>query len=114
MLCHWNRTIRELRDTGPGILGVGGDRSKSAKPNRLPLPSTTKMEFPVAETFKPGDTVPRSGIYRVTHDKQHAAEHEVTVIYGKKFPPCNHCGAHPRFALVRYAQHIEQNDHFKK
>jgi hypothetical protein len=67
----------------------------------------------MAETYKPGDEVPRSGIYRVTHDKNHAAEHEVTVVYGKKFPPCNHCGNHPRFVLVRAAKHIDSSEHFK-
>lgn len=68
----------------------------------------------MATVYKPGDTVPKSGIYKVTHDKNHADEHEVTVVYGKKFPPCNHCGKHPRFTLVRRAQHIDSNENFKK
>ncbi len=65
------------------------------------------------EMFKPGDKVPRSGIYKVVHDKNHHEAHEVTVIYGSKFPPCNHCGEHPRFVLVRFAKHILQHEHFK-
>lgn len=64
-------------------------------------------------TYKPGDTVERSGIYQVIHDRNHSATHEVTVVFGKKFPPCNHCGSSPRFVLVRAAQHIEHNDNFK-
>jgi hypothetical protein len=36
--------------------------------------------------YKPGDVVPESGIYRVTHDPKHAAAHQVTCIEGKKFP----------------------------
>ena len=67
----------------------------------------------MADAYKPGDAVPNSGIYRVTHDKNHAAEHEVTVVYGKKFPPCNHCGQHPRFVLVRAAKHIDSSEHFR-
>ena len=67
----------------------------------------------MAEEFKPGDTVKSSGIYRVTHDRNHTATHEVTCVYGKRFPPCNGCGNHPRFTLVKAAQHIEQNEHFK-
>lgn len=67
----------------------------------------------LAKTYKPGDEVERSGIYRVTHDPEHAKEHEVTVVFGKRFPPCNRCGNHPKFKAVRLAQHIEQNDHFK-
>jgi hypothetical protein len=64
--------------------------------------------------YKPGDEVPYSGIYKVTHDKEHAQEHEVTAIMGERFPPCNHCGHHPRFVLVHAAHHIENHKLFKK
>jgi hypothetical protein len=64
-------------------------------------------------SYKPGDTVPYSGIYRVTHDPRHAIEHEVTCISGKKFPPCRGC-PHPRFELVKAAIHIEDHEHFKR
>ena len=64
-------------------------------------------------TLEAGDVVQASGIYMVTHDPRHTAEHEVTVIVGKKFPPCNHCGDHSRFKAVRLAAHIEQNENFK-
>ena len=66
----------------------------------------------MAEEFKPGDTVKQSGIYQVTHDTNHAPSHEVTCVYGKTFPPCRTC-KHPRFTLVRAAQHVEANEHFK-
>ena len=66
-----------------------------------------------ATTYKPGDTVEASGIYKVTHDPSHTQEHEVTVIFGKTFPPCKGCGNHPRFKAVRLAQHIDLNDNFK-
>jgi hypothetical protein len=65
-----------------------------------------------ATTYKPGDTVQKSGIYKVLHDPKHTQEHEVTVVFGKKFPPCQSC-KHPRFKAVKLAQHIEQNEHFK-
>jgi len=68
----------------------------------------------MTETYKPGDVVPASGIYRVTHDPRHAAEHEVTCVIGEPFPPCNGCGHHPRFQLVRAAHHIRNHEHFKK
>lgn len=57
--------------------------------------------------YKPGETVPASGIYRVTHDSQHVP-HEVTVIQGRQFPPCRSC-RNARFVLVKEAIHI--NDH---
>jgi hypothetical protein len=68
----------------------------------------------MADVYKPGDEVPQSGIYKVVHDTQHSDEHEVTCVYGEKFPPCNHCGDHPRFSLVRAAIHVRWHKHFKK
>jgi hypothetical protein len=64
-----------------------------------------------SKEYKPGDKVESSGIYLVTHDNTHAEPHEVTCVYGKKFPPCRGC-SHPRFQLVRYAKHIEQHELF--
>jgi len=66
------------------------------------------------DEFKPGDMCSRSGIYRVVHDVEHKIEHEVTVIHGKPFPPCRHCGQHPRFILERAAQHILSNEWFSE
>jgi hypothetical protein len=66
----------------------------------------------VGDTFSVGEKVERSGIYRVNHDYEHAQSHEVTCVYGGKFPPCRTC-KNPTFTLVRAAQHIERNEHFK-
>ena len=68
----------------------------------------------MAEQYKPGDKVPHSGIYKVVHDGVHHDEHEVTAVVGEPFPPCNHCGHHPRFTLVRAAHHVTAHEHFKK
>jgi hypothetical protein len=68
----------------------------------------------IGEEFQPGEKVPHSGIYKVMHDKNHAADHEVTCIYDKVFPQCRECGQSPRFRLVRIAQHIDLSEHFKK
>ena len=67
----------------------------------------------IGDIFKPGQEVPHSGIYLVTHDTTHSQMHEVTCVYGKKFPPCRGCN-HPRFKLERSAQHIASNEHFKE
>jgi hypothetical protein len=61
--------------------------------------------------YKPSDKVPASGIYKVIHDVVHHDEHEVTCVFGEPFPPCNHCGSHPSFQLVRNAH---PHEHFKK
>jgi hypothetical protein len=66
------------------------------------------------EELKPGNEVPRSGIYKVVHDVEHRDEHEVTCIIGEHFPPCNHCGKHPRFTLVRAAHHVRNHKYFEK
>ena len=70
------------------------------------------MILKIGDVFKPGDLVPASGVYKVIHDPAHTQEHEVTCVYGKKFPPCRGC-AHPRFVLKVAAQHIDNHEHFK-
>ncbi len=65
------------------------------------------------DTFRPGEKVPNSGVYRVIHDRHHHEEHEVTCIYGEPFPPCRGCGSGVRFRLVRAALHIKSHDQFK-
>jgi hypothetical protein len=66
----------------------------------------------IGDEFRPGQKVPHSGIYQVTHDPEHAESHEVTCVYGKPFPPCHGC-LHPRFKLVRAAHHVETHEFFK-
>jgi hypothetical protein len=68
----------------------------------------------VGDIFKPGQECKQSGIYTVVHDTVHAQRHDVTVVYGEPFPPCVHCGQHPRFALKHAAQHVRSHDSFRK
>ena len=72
------------------------------------------MAFDSTRLYKPGEEVPKSGIYKVVHDTQHAEEHEVTCIIGTPFPPCNHCGHKVRFRVVRIAQHIKTHERLKQ
>ena len=65
------------------------------------------------KVYKPGDEVEASGIYAVTHDRNHAQEHEVTCVKGRRFPPCNHCGNHPRFVAKYLAHHIDNHVNFR-
>lgn len=67
----------------------------------------------IGDVFRPGQEVPNSGIYLVTHDPAHEDPHEVTCVYGKRFPPCRDC-RHPRFELIRAARHIESHDLFRQ
>jgi len=67
---------------------------------------------PGGQVFKPGEECPLSGIYRVVHDPGHTKEHEVTCLYGEKFPQCNNCFHDVRFVLERGAQHVDVDDNF--
>src|SRR3954466_12918291 len=52
------------------------------------------------KTFKTGQSVPQSGIYRVTHSN-HRLPHEVTLLRAQQFPPCSKCGVQVKFKLLR-------------
>jgi hypothetical protein len=57
---------------------------------------------------------PKSGIYDVVHDGVHQDKHQVTMVKGETFPPCRHCGDHPRFTVAISAHHAPNHEHFKK
>ena len=64
----------------------------------------------MAQEFKPGEIVPQSGIYTITHDPAHAGmPHEVTVIKGRRFPTCRHCKG-ISFELAHAAGHVGEID----
>jgi len=50
--------------------------------------------------YRPGDLVPESGVYRVTHDS-HRLMHEATLLVGDRFPLCRQCKVSVRFELRR-------------
>jgi hypothetical protein len=62
--------------------------------------------------YTPREKVPYSGIYAVTHDPEHAREHEVTCIKGREFPPCRNCKG-VRFKLKVKTVHVEDHLYFK-
>ena len=60
----------------------------------------TLLQEAMAETYKTGETVPHSGIYRVSHD-EHRLPHEVTLLRANTFPPCSKCGNNVSYKLLR-------------
>jgi hypothetical protein len=50
--------------------------------------------------YQPGELVPESGVYRVTHDS-HRLMHEATLLKGDRFPICRECKEGVRFELRR-------------
>jgi len=55
------------------------------------------------QSFKPGQFVPESGIYRVEHER-HRLMHEATLLEETRFPVCRKCGIAVRFSLVRIVE----------
>ena len=58
--------------------------------------------------LKPGQTAPRSGVYRVYH-YAHRAPHEVLIVAGTKFPKCRGCGDRVQFAPLIGGEPLEQD-----
>ena len=56
----------------------------------------------MAQEYKPGEIVPESGIYTITHDPVHSdMPHEVTVIKGRRFRPAGIARASHFNSLIR-------------
>jgi hypothetical protein len=65
------------------------------------------MTKPAAkQIFKTGETVPESGIYRVTH-AEHRLPHEVTLLKGAQFPRCSKCKEAVTFRVVALAPRLD-------
>ena len=54
----------------------------------------------MSNSYKPGDVVPESGIYRVHHDS-HRLMHTATLMGETLFPLCKQCGQRVWFELLR-------------
>jgi hypothetical protein len=55
----------------------------------------------------PGDICQVSGIYGVRHDKVHPNQaHQITMVKGKTFPPCSHCGRGVTYTLEKKTEHL--------
>ena len=66
----------------------------SSPDNWAPLMATA-----TARSYKPGEQIPASGIYKVIH-RTHRHAHENIFAAGQTFPPCKHCGDKVRFQAV--------------
>src|SRR5689334_16961428 len=89
-------------------------RRNAARSTRLTHYRQVCWEDRMAQDYKPGEIVPQSGVYRITHDPAHAdMPHEVTVIKGRRFPTCRHCKG-VRFELAHAAKHVGEIDHLEE
>ena len=55
--------------------------------------------------YKPGETVPTSGIYSAVH-LDHRPPHEVVAIQGEEFPTCRVCKTEVRFYIAHLLPHM--------
>lgn len=79
--------------TSLGNRGIHLVKKKSANPEQQQKGLLTR------KTFRTGQAVPQSGIYRVTHG-DHRLPHEVTLLRTAEFPPCSKCGVEVKFKLL--------------
>ncbi|MBV9086649.1 MAG: YjzC family protein [Acidobacteria bacterium] len=75
----------------------------------MPLDPRTMPE----ERYKPGQKIPKSGVYMV-HHADHRADHEATMLAGDLFPECSVCTDSVRFRLIKSASVIESDEDFRK
>lgn len=79
---------------------------------KSPLASIGQRILSSLHVYHPGDRVPSSGLYDVKHDRGHREPHQVTVIEGRKFPPCRGCGRGVTFQLNVRADHLHDHPDF--
>jgi hypothetical protein len=101
---HATSRWEAVRRTSPLHLRGGGKSRSHSRPSLR-----GKDEGP---SFIAGDLVRETGIYEVLHDAAHRVAHEVVMLHGDTFPPCDTCDQRVRFRLVRTAPYIFQDEDF--
>ena len=79
----------------------------SLVPLALGTPTVVKDKQILTKKYRPGELVPESGVYRVTHD-EHRLMHEAMLLVGSKFPVCKRCNRSVRFELRRAVKNPTQ------
>jgi len=75
------------------------------------VPEKSK-EQPSQISFRSGENVPVSGIWRPDHG-QHSHSEEMWLRVQTPFPPCPKCGLATRFILLEKVQHISEDPDFQ-
>ena len=63
-------------------------------------------------TFRSGETVPLSGIWRPQHNGCRNPA-ELWIRKDELFPPCEQCGSQATFTLLKEVQHISEDSDFQ-
>jgi hypothetical protein len=75
------------------------------------LPEKSKKQ-PSQISFRSGETVPVSGIWRPDHGQPSHSE-ELWLRVQTSFPPCPRCGLATRFILMEEIRHISEDPDFQ-
>ncbi|HEV2961934.1 MAG TPA: hypothetical protein VG649_08940 [Candidatus Angelobacter sp.] len=67
--------------------------------------------MPGEKTYRSGEQVPSTGLYRVSH-YQHRMPHDAVLRRGEVFPACNKCGERVTFKLSANAEPISNDQDF--
>jgi hypothetical protein len=65
-----------------------------------------------AGNFRPGDTIPQTGIYTVRHCSHEGNQRTQALLSSQTFPRCRMCGSDVRFQLLASIPHIFEDDDF--
>ena len=57
-------------------------------------------------TYRAGDTAPVSGLYMVSHAKQHRASHASVILQGDVLPSCRTCKDKVTFTLDQTVEYL--------
>jgi hypothetical protein len=83
-----------------------------AKQTQLILVTSVPNRMRKQPTFRTGEQIAESGIYRVIH-KTHRLPHEVTLLKDQVFPRCAKCRDKVKFELVRAVSERLNHEDFR-
>jgi len=64
------------------------------------------------QTYRPGTTIPVSGLYKTIHSAAHEAEFGEALRRGAEFPPCSICGTSVSYLLIQSVPDIQDDQDF--
>jgi len=77
----------------------------------IPIIGSGGGEQQARRTYAPDEEIPESGIYQVMHES--GERDTVVFLRGGVFPPCDDCGDRVRYAIVRTAPYIFDDEDFR-
>lgn len=92
-------------------------RGQLREQRRKPGLGEQKMTQPAPSSgmaFKPGESVPISGIYHIEHSRPHRQSHEVVFAKSDRFPACEICEHQVRYTLLRAAPFVFEDPDFRE